>query len=177
VNSWRERRHDGGCVIDVESGETVVNGLSMPHSPRIHRGKLWVLNSGTGWFGWVDIDRGEFVPLTFCPGFARGLAFHGDYAVVGLSTSRKEKLFTGLELGDTLKAKGASPWCGALVIDLRTGDAVQWLRFEGDIVDELYDVGVMPGCARPYAMGFHAEEIKLHLTLPGEFRARSVGVG
>jgi uncharacterized protein (TIGR03032 family) len=177
VDSWRGRLRDGGCVVDVESGEIVVDGLSMPHSPRIHRGQLWVLNSGTGWFGRVDIGRGEFVPLTFCPGFARGLAFHGDYAVVGLSASRKDKAFADTELGDTLKAKGASPWCGALVIDLRTGDAVQWLRFEGGIVEELYDVGVMPGCARPYAMGFLAEEIKLHLTLPREFRARTVGVG
>jgi uncharacterized protein (TIGR03032 family) len=174
VDAWREHRRDGGCVVDVESGEIVVHGLSMPHSPRIHRGKLWVLNSGTGWFGWVDIDRGEFVPLTFCPGYARGLAFHGDYAVVGLSAPRKNWTFAGLELEDSLKAKGAKARCGALVINLRTGDAVHWVRFEGDHVRELYDVAVVPGCARPYVVGFYSEEIKLHVTLPREFRARGV---
>jgi uncharacterized protein (TIGR03032 family) len=172
VNAWREHRRSGGCIIDVESGETVIEGLSMPHSPRVHRGKLWVLNSGTGWFGWVDVARGEFVPITFCPGYARGLAFHGDYAIVGLSATRKNRTFTGLELDDNLKAKGVSPWCGALVIDLRTGDAVQWFRFEGANIDELYDVGVVPGCARPYAVGFFGDELRLRLTLPREFRVR-----
>jgi uncharacterized protein (TIGR03032 family) len=175
VDAWREHRREGGCVVDVESGEIVVGGLSMPHSPRIYRGKLWVLNSGAGWFGWVDLNRGEFVPLTFCPGYARGLAFHGDYAVVGLSAARKHKTFSGLELDDNLKVKGASAWCGALVIDLRTGDAVHWLRFEGADIEELYDVGVVPGCARPYVIGFQTDEIKLHVTLPHEFHSRGVG--
>jgi uncharacterized protein (TIGR03032 family) len=174
VNGWREHRRSGGSIIDVESGEIVIDGLSMPHSPRIHRGKLWVLNSGTGWFGWVDVAQKEFVPITFCPGYARGLAFHDDYAVVGLSATRKNKTFTGLALDDNLKAKGVSPWCGALVINLRTGDAVHWFRFEGANVDELYDVGIVPGCARPYAVGFFGEEIRLRLTLPREFRTRGL---
>ena len=42
----------------------------MPHSPRWHQGKLWVLNSGTGYLGTVDIETGKFDPLVFCPGFA-----------------------------------------------------------------------------------------------------------
>ncbi|MCH7749099.1 MAG: DUF4915 domain-containing protein [Acidobacteria bacterium] len=56
-----------------------------PHSPRWHNGTLWLIDSGTGFFGRVDMDKGEFEPLTFLPGFARGLTFSGDYAIVGLS--------------------------------------------------------------------------------------------
>jgi len=31
---WRERKADGGVLLDVESGETLIDNLSMPHSPR-----------------------------------------------------------------------------------------------------------------------------------------------
>lgn len=34
VDGWRDRRTDGGVVIDVATGEVVCAGLSMPHSPR-----------------------------------------------------------------------------------------------------------------------------------------------
>jgi uncharacterized protein (TIGR03032 family) len=50
----KHRRFDGGIVIDVQSGEIVIGGLSMPHSPRLYRDKLWVLNSGTGEIGWIE---------------------------------------------------------------------------------------------------------------------------
>lgn len=49
-DGWRDQRDSGGCVIDVESGEAVLTGLSMPHSPRVRDGRLWVLNSGHGQF-------------------------------------------------------------------------------------------------------------------------------
>ena len=91
IDGWRDRRADGGIVVDVQSGEVVIGGLSMPHSPRLYRGKLWVLNSGTGEVGWVEPGTSantRFRPLAFCPGFVRGLAFHGDYALVGLSKPR-----------------------------------------------------------------------------------------
>src|SRR5688572_22956696 len=84
ADGWRERRRDGGVVIDVASGAIVAEGLSMPHSPRLHGGRLWLLNSGTGEFGWVDPASGRFEPVAFCPGYARGLAFVGGRAVIGL---------------------------------------------------------------------------------------------
>ena len=85
IDGWRDRRRDGGVVLDITDGRVVATGLSMPHSPRWYRGRLWLHNSGAGQFGSLDPDRGTFEPLTFCPGYLRGLAFVGDYAVVGLS--------------------------------------------------------------------------------------------
>jgi uncharacterized protein (TIGR03032 family) len=149
VDGWRTRRSEGGCVIDVASGAVVTEGLSMPHSPRWRNGELWVLNSGTGHLGVVDLNSGAFEPRAFCPGFLRGLAFHGDFALVGLSQPRSGS-FTGLQLETTLQARGADPWCGIQVIDLRSGDIVHWLRFLAQ-VSELFDVCVLPGVRRPYA--------------------------
>ncbi len=158
TDSWRDRRHDGGCVIDVASDEIVVSGLSMPHSPRFYRDRLWVHNSGTGYFGYVDIDAGKFEPVTFCPGYLRGMAFHGDFAIVGLSKPR-ERSFSGLALDGNLAEKDAEPRCGLMVIDLRSGDIVHYIRFEGS-VSELYDVVVFPGARRPMAIGFQTDEIR-----------------
>jgi uncharacterized protein (TIGR03032 family) len=111
----------------------------MPHSPRLYRDRLWLLDSGNGTFGYADIERGRFEPVAFCPGYARGLAFIGDFAVVGLSRPRQNKTFAGLKLDEQLKAKQAEARCGLQVIDLRSGDAVHWLRITGAI-EELYDV-------------------------------------
>jgi uncharacterized protein (TIGR03032 family) len=165
ADGWRDRRHDGGCVIDVESNEVVAAGLSMPHSPRLDRDRLWALDSGRGDFGYVDLASGRFEPVTFCPGFARGLAFVGDYALVGVSKPRREQTFTGLALDEKLAAKNAAARCGVQVVDLRSGDVVHWLRLEG-VVEELYDVVALPGVARPKALGFKTDEIRYNVWLP-----------
>ena len=146
-------------MVDVRSNRIVASGLSMPHSPRVYQGRLWLLNSGTGFFGHVDLASRAFRPLTFCPGYLRGLAFIGDYAVVGLSRPRHDKTFGGLKLGEELTARGAEARCGLHVIDLRSGDAVHWLRLDG-MVSELYDVVVLPNVARPMALGFKTDEIQ-----------------
>ena len=165
VDGWRDRRKDGGVAIDIASNEIVVTGLSMPHSPRFYQGKLWLLNSGTGEFGYVDLDLGKFEAVTFCPGYARGLAFWGNYAIVGLSKPRSgDGTFSGLLLDDRLKEKDADARCGLLIIDLNTGTIVHWVRIEGTIT-ELYDVGVLPGVQKPMALGFQTQEIEQLISL------------
>lgn len=159
VDGWRDRRSDGGCVVDVGSNEIIARGLSMPHSPRWYRDRLWVLNSGTGEFGGVDLATGRFEPIAFCPGYLRGLAFVGDYAVVTLSKPR-HTTFHGLPLDDRLKDRGAEPQCGLQVIDLRTGAIAHWLRLDGTLVTELYDAIILPGVRQPMAIGFKTNEIE-----------------
>jgi uncharacterized protein (TIGR03032 family) len=159
VDGWRDRRVDGGVVLEVPGGQTVLQGLSMPHSPRVYRGRLWLLNSGRGFLGSVDAARGQFEPLTFCPGYLRGLAFCGEYAVVGLSRPRQNSTFEGLPLSQELSSRAADARCGLQVIDLRSGDVAHWLRL-GGVVTELYDVAVLPGVSRPMAFGFKTDEIR-----------------
>jgi uncharacterized protein (TIGR03032 family) len=167
VDGWRDRRRDGGCVLEVPDGRVVARGLSMPHSPRIHRGRLWLLNSGTGFLGNVDATSGTFVPLAFCPGYLRGLAFAGEFAVVGLSRPRRDKTFGGLALEDELTRRGAEARCGMQVIDLRSGDVAHWVRLEG-VVTELYDVAVLPGVTRPMLLGVRSDEIQRTIAVGDE---------
>lgn len=166
IDAWRDRRTDGGVVVDVQTGEIVVGGLSMPHSPRLYRGRLWVLNSGTGELGWVErgssAEAGRFNVLAFCPGFARGLAFHGKYAFVGLSKPRYER-FEGLALDRRLANTDSEPWCGIQVIDLDTGACEHWFRIDGPVT-ELYDLAVVPGVVRPMALGLLSNEIQSVIT-------------
>jgi uncharacterized protein (TIGR03032 family) len=145
-------------VIDVETNEIITSGLSMPHSPRVYRDRLWLLNSGTGHFGYIDRTTGKFEQVAFCPGYLRGLSFHGDYAIIGLSKSRGNKTFSGLQLDDNLKSGDAEARCGVHVIDLKTGDVVHWIRIEG-VVSELYDVVALPNVVRPQAVGFKTDEV------------------
>ncbi|MCP5086734.1 MAG: TIGR03032 family protein [Rhodobacteraceae bacterium] len=159
VEGWREHRRDGGLVIDVASNETVATGLSMPHSPRLHQGKLWILQTGTGEFGTIEPEAGTFTPVCFLPGFARGMSFVGDYAVIGLSRPRENRTFEGLVLNERLEREGASPKCALCIVNLKTGDIEHRLEMEG-IVQELYDVVVLPDTQRPKALGFRSDEIR-----------------
>ena len=155
---WRDHRHDGGVVVDVPTHEIVASGLSMPHSPRLHDGRLWVLNSGTGELGTIDLDDGRFEPICFCPGYLRGLAFHQGYAIVGMSKCREERTFSGLALDDLLRQKGTEARSGLAVVELATGSLLPWLELGGEM-RELYDVQVLPGVRCPSAIGLQSKEI------------------
>ncbi|ELR97308.1 TIGR03032 family protein [Gloeocapsa sp. PCC 73106] len=164
VSGWREKRQTGGCVIDIQSNQIIARGLSMPHSPRWHQEKLWLLNSGTGEFGYIDLDTGKFNAIAFCPGYLRGLAFKGDFALVGLSKSRENKTFSGLLLDEKLKQAETEARCGIFVIDLKRGDIVHFLSVDG-VVKELYDVVIFEGIQRPMAIGFLTDEIRRVITI------------
>jgi uncharacterized protein (TIGR03032 family) len=160
---WRHQRRSGGVVMHIPSREVVASGLSMPHSPRWFEGRLWLLNSGTGELGYLDGTR--FHPVTYCPGFVRGLAFVGGFAVVGLSKLRSSSL-SGLPLDQRLAADGQASECGLRVIDLSTGQVVHSLQIDG-VVEELFDVVVLPGVRRPGALGFQDDAIDRLVSFPG----------
>jgi uncharacterized protein (TIGR03032 family) len=161
---WREHRKDGGVIIDVDSDEIVASGFSMPHSPRLYQGKFWLLDSGTGYFGHVDLKTGKFERVAFCPGYARGLSFIGDFAVIGLSKIRDNKTFQDLPLSDALEKAKVEARCGLQIVDLRTGDSVHTLNMEG-VVTELYDALVLPGVIRPMAIGLKTDEIRRMISI------------
>ena len=156
-NGWRERPRDGGVVIDVHCDEILAAGLSMPHSPRLHKGALWVQDSGRGYLLRIDRDSGEAERIAFCPGFQRGMAMHGDFAIVALSQARHGK-FKDLELQDELERHGLEAWCGIVIVDIGKGEIVEYLRIEGGFT-ELFDVAVLPGVRNPMSIGIQSEEI------------------
>lgn len=166
IDGWRDRRADGGIVMDIDKNEIICDGLSMPHSPRVYRDKLWVLNAGTGELGVIEgaeTGKGTFEPLTFCPGFLRGLSFHGNFAFVGLSKPRYKR-FEGLELDQRLQDADSEPWCGLQIIDLSSGSCVDWFRIDGAVA-ELYDVEVIPGHSWPMAVPPWSDEAASLITL------------
>ena len=158
-DSWRDYRKGGGVVMDIATSEVIVGGLAMPHSPRWYRDRLWVPNAGTGEFGYVDLERGNYEVVAFCPGFLRGLAFHGDYAIIGSSKPRHGDIYSGLGLDEELERRKQRPRLGLFIVDLRTGQIVHWLFIEGN-VRELYDVVVLPGVRQPMALGVVANDIE-----------------
>jgi uncharacterized protein (TIGR03032 family) len=162
---WRPDKARGGVLIDVPSGETIVAGLSMPHSPRWHRGKLWVCESGTGTLGTVDEATGRYEPVVELPGFTRGLEFLGQYAFVGLSQVRETAVFSGIPITERLAESERS--CGVWVVDIETGRVVAFLRFE-DGVQEVFAVLPTPGRRYPDLIWDDAERINNSFVLPDE---------
>jgi uncharacterized protein (TIGR03032 family) len=132
---WRADKGGGGVLVDVDSGDVVVGGLSMPHSTRIHDGRVWLLESGEG--SLATLDGSTVQTVATLPGFTRGLAFAGPFAFVGLSQVR-ESVFEGLPVLEREERVS-----GVWVVDLRSGETVAFLRFDG-IVQEVFDVQVVP---------------------------------
>jgi uncharacterized protein (TIGR03032 family) len=144
AGGWRERKADGGAVLDVPSGEVVTAGLSMPHSPRWHRGRLWVLESGRGMLTVVDPATGAREDVAEVPGFARGLTFADRYALIGLSRVR-EHTFDGLPL---TRDRTEPLQCGVWIVDIEAGEVVGNLAFTG-AVQEIFEVALLPGLRYP----------------------------
>lgn len=143
---WRENKAHGGCLIDVESGQVVSSGLSMPHSPRWYDGKLWILESGAGSLAVVDPTTGKLDTVALVPGFTRGLDFYGPFAFIGLSQVRESAVFSGISITERLKVEDRV--CGVWVVDTRNGQVVAFLRFESG-VQEIFAVQVLPGLRWP----------------------------
>lgn len=150
AGGWRAAKATTGCLIDVESGETVVRGLAMPHSPRVHQGKIWLLDSGRGRLVVADAERGSITTVSDLPGYARGLAMMGSFAFVGLSRIRETSTFGGLPIAD----RRDSLKCGVAVVDLVSGGQMALLEFHTG-VEEIFDIQILPGIRSPVMSGPH----------------------
>lgn len=147
-NGWREQKASGGVLMEVASGEVVCSNLAMPHSPRLHRGHLYVLNSGEGQLLRVEPSSGERHVIAELPGFTRGLDLIGDTAVVGLSRIRESAVFGGLPLQE----RHEQLRCGVAVVDLNSGSLEGFCWFESGI-EEIFSVTVLPGYRNPKLIG------------------------
>lgn len=159
--TWRDNKADGGVMIDVDSGEIVLRGLCMPHSPRYYDGRWWLVNSGTGELWNVDPERGDHSVVCGLPGYLRGLCFVGPYALVGLCQIREKHFFGGLPV----QQRHDKLLCGVAVIDLRTGRQEATFEFTSGC-EELYDVQFLPGVYRPNILNLQKEAVVEALTAP-----------
>jgi uncharacterized protein (TIGR03032 family) len=160
-DGWRADKPQGGCILDVASGEFVTRGLSMPHSPRWHDEQLLILESGTGSLQQVDRATGRRETVIQLPGFTRGLALVGPIALIGLSKIRPTSAMDGVPIAerrDELK-------CGIAAVDLRSGRLLGMLEFQ-TAVEEIFDVQLLPGIRFPEVMGFQKESLHHTFVIP-----------
>ena len=176
AGGWRENKAIGGCILEVPSSKIITNGLSMPHSPRVHKNILWVLNSGYGEITAVDIASGKKEKVAALPGYTRGLALVGKYAFVGLSKIRETAIFGNLPISDrrtpALRDRFNELKCGIAVVDLQERKMISCLEFtEG--VDEIFDVQVCaftsPIISGPYTVADGEAQI---WSLPASSRSK-----
>jgi uncharacterized protein (TIGR03032 family) len=165
AGGWRENKKDGGILMDLDSNEIVVRGLSMPHSPRWYQDKLWVLESGAGTLGHVDLAKGKYEPIVELPGFTRGLDFVGNLAFIGLSQVRESAVFSGIEI--TQRLTEAERTCGIWIVDIRNGQIIGFLKFE-DAVQEIFAVAALPGMRYPDLINHDPQVTATSYVLPDE---------
>ncbi len=160
---WRADKRSGGLLMDITSGEVLVRGLSMPHSPRWYRGKLWFLESGQGSLSVADPERGARQTIALVPGFTRGLDFYGPLAFIGLSQVRETAVFSGIPLVERLRERT----CGVWIVNIETGDTVGFLRFDAG-VQEIFAVQVLAGIRFPELLEWNDERLAHSYVLPDE---------
>lgn len=145
---WRPTKASSGIVMDVPSSEVICRGLCMPHSPRIYEDRLWILNSGKGELGYIDLESGQLNPVASMPGFTRGLAFNGKFAFVGLSMIRETAVFGGVPIAE----RRNELCCGVGIIDLSTGKTVAVFQFLSG-VSEIFAVEILASFTNPLIAG------------------------
>lgn len=157
---WQENRYAGGVLVDVASGEVLLDGLAMPHSPRIIDGDLYFLTSADGALCRADPEAGRYEVVTRVPGFARGLARLGPYLFVGHSRIRKKHLFGDLPLAEREHV------AGVVIVHLESGRVAGGIRYHASC-EEIYDVQVFPGSLRPGIVGVEGTVHQQAVHAPG----------
>jgi uncharacterized protein (TIGR03032 family) len=158
--SWRESLPGGGALIHVPSNTMLMEHLSMPHSPRLYDGCLYMLLSATGEVVRVDPKQRTYETVNKIEGFVRGMARCGDYLFIGRSRLRKNaSTFKDLPIAEKALTSGVT------VLHLPTGAIVGSIKFESS-VDEIYDVQILPGMTRPGIINTESETYTLALTTP-----------
>jgi uncharacterized protein (TIGR03032 family) len=141
---WRAEKECRGVLIDVVCDSILLGNLSMPHSPRLFDGRLFVLESGFGAVLEIDPNNGEKRCLARLPGLTRGLCADKDILFVGLSHRRSSKLDWKLpidSLDTPLKA-------GVAAVDANTGNVIGMIEILNDL-REVFDVKLLPNIACP----------------------------
>jgi len=158
--SWRPNVTKTGVIMDVTTNEVIVDGLAMPHTPRIYNGELYTLLSATGELIKVDVERGTYETVIKLDGFVRGMDLHKDYLFIGLSKLRQNSsTFAKLDFAE--KANVA----GIVIVHLPTASIAGKITYQSSL-DEIYDVHVMADKMRPNILNTIKPEYKLGISTP-----------
>ena len=180
ADGWRTEQRTGGVVVSARDGSVVAAGLSMPSSPVLRDGRLWLCVGGAGELAVIDgragepgaIDGSTLACVAQLPGFTRGLALHGDdHAVLATSQPRRGEDFDELPLGDRLRRTGVDPagQCGVFVVDTRSGDVEHSLLFAGR-GGEIQDLALLTGARSATAVAFAGDDVQELVSIPSQMR-------
>jgi uncharacterized protein (TIGR03032 family) len=161
-----------GVVFSGASREPIAFGLTRPHSARLRGGRVWLLNSGYGEYGYIE--NGGFHRVTTLPGWTRGLCFHRRIAFVGTSRvlSRFRQYAPGLSVDRAIS--------GVHAIDADSGRMLGSLTWPGG--NQIFAIDWVPRRVverLPFEMGAAAAPLSLFyayrppgVTLPKTTKAR-----
>jgi len=147
---WREGMAENGILMEVPSGRIVAAGLSMPHSPRVIDGQLYVLEGGRGRVLQVDQMSGATRVVAKLPGFTHGLAAYGGVMFVGVSRLRDKRGPQGLPI----ESESEELVAGVAAIEIRSGNILGILEFITG-VEEIFDLQVLPNIRRGEILAPH----------------------
>lgn len=157
---WRENKVKGGVLIDVDTNEIIASELGMPHTPKIYKDKVLVLQSATGEIIAIDPQTGKKESFYKFPGFVRGMGIYEDYAFIGLS-----KIRTTSKTFQDLPISKESVFAGVAIMYLPHRSIVGYIKYEAS-VEEIYSVQVLPNTKRPGMASIDKDDFKFSIVTP-----------
>jgi len=143
-DSWSEGRIDYGTLIDVDTHEILIEGMIMPHSPKVYKDEIYVCESGLGVVWKYNPKTKEKTQVVKLQGFTRGLYFYGGVMFVGLSQVRVSEIKNPTPLSKEYDETYAGVW----MINLSDNSEIGHIKFGGD-VDQIYDIAIIPESTNP----------------------------
>lgn len=162
AHGWRDKKTTDGILMEYPSGKIILDNLSMPHSPRIFNGKLYLLNSAQGELIEVNPKTGHYEVVVNLGGFARGMDIIGEYLFIGVSKLRhNSQVFRDLPIAKT-------SFSGFIVVHLPYKSIVGQVVYKMS-VDEIYDVKVLKNVMRPNILSTDMDVIKSAITFDDKY--------
>jgi uncharacterized protein (TIGR03032 family) len=158
---WRIDKMKTGLLMSVPDGEVILDGLAMPHSPRIYNNLLYFLESGNGNLVVVDPDTKAYEVIFNFGCFVRGLSFIGNVAVIGKSKIRE----TSGDFND-LKVKEGSVFAGLIFFDIEKKQIIGGINYTNS-VEEIFDIKVLENSINPAVIASNIDSTKNIVTFPG----------
>ena len=173
AGGWRENKKSGGILIDIESNEIVARGLSMPHSPRWHAGRLWLLGIGHRQPGLRRPGHAAGTSRS-CISTASRAAWKWSATWRSSACRKSAKRPSSAASKSPSGCKETERTCGVWVVDIQRGQVVAFLKFE-EAVQEIFAVALLPGMRFPDLINDNAELVGSSFVLPDDGAARRAG--
>jgi hypothetical protein len=123
AGAWRAHKARGGLLLDIETNEILLRGLSMPHSPRWYQNQLWVLESGEGSLAKVDLQHRTWRTIAQVPG-SRGARFlYGLWRLLVFAVARARR--SAAFLCPTPRRAHLRVWVVHMRLDRRSASALK----------------------------------------------------